>query len=226
MSNSLKSISVIGGGSVGTTLADSISKNPSGYSVMIAARDVAKTKGKLEEMGKSHLPVQEMASAIAAADILIMATPSIHSDDGLKALVESFGDVSGKILIDATNPLNEFPNGLQIRWEHGTSGGEYIQSLLPNTKVYKAFNTLGVEHMSNVVDVDMMYAGPDQEIAPIIAAIGYRPIYVGPIRYARNLEAIAELWIHCAISPLPGNYLGREWTFKIAGKVEGQDSKE
>jgi predicted dinucleotide-binding enzyme len=66
-------------------------------------------------------------------------------------------------------------------------------------------------------NVDMMYAGPDDGIADVVAAMGYKPYYVGPIRYSRNLEAIAELWIHCAVPPLPANYLGRDWTFGIAG---------
>ena len=30
----------------------------------------------------------------------------------------------------------------------------------------------------------------------VVAGVGFKPKYVGPIRYARNLEAIAELWIH------------------------------
>jgi predicted dinucleotide-binding enzyme len=217
---SSQTLTVIGGGNVGATLADSILRSGQVGTVLIAARDVTKTKSKLEEMGKAHLTVQESAIAIAAASVLILATVSIHSDDGLKEMIESLGDLSNKILIDATNPLTEFSDGLQIRWKQGTSAGEYIQSLLPNTKVYKAFNTLGVEHMSDGTGKDMMYAGPDQEIAPIVASIGYRPIYVGPIRYARNLEAIAELWIHCAIPPLPGNNLGRDWTFAIAGKMQ------
>ena len=217
---SAQTLTVIGGGQVGATLADSILKSGEVGTVLIAARDVTKTKLKLEEMGKAHLTVQESAAAITAASILILATASMHSDDALKEMIESLGDLSNKILIDATNPLSEFSDGLQVRWNQGTSGGEYIQSLLPNTKVYKAFNTLGVEHMADGTGKDMMYAGPDKDIAPIVASVGYRPIYVGPIRYARNLEAIAELWIHCAIPPLPGNYLGRDWTFAIAGTIE------
>lgn len=217
---SSQTLTVIGGGQVGATLADGILKSGQFGTVLIAARDVTKTKAKLEEMDKSHLTVQDSATAIAAASVLILATASIHDDNGLKEMVESLGDLSDKILIDATNPLSEFSDGLEVRWKQGISGAEFVQSLLPNTKVYKAFNTLGVELMVDGTGKDMMYAGPDKDIAPIVASIGYRPIYVGPIRYARNLEAIAELWIHCGVPPLPGNYLGRDWSFAIAGKME------
>jgi 8-hydroxy-5-deazaflavin:NADPH oxidoreductase len=212
-----QTITVIGGGSVGSTLALAILKSGKVGNVLIAARDPAKTKAKLDEEGKSDLEVQDMKAAIGAGDVLILAVPSVHSDEAIKKMVESLGDVSNKILIDLMNPLSDFQDGLQIRWEQGTSSGEYIQSLLPNTKVYKAFNTLGVEHMSDGTGKDMLFAGPDKDIANVIATVGYKPIYVGPIRYARNLEAMAELWIHCAIPPLPANYLGRDWTFKLAG---------
>lgn len=36
-------------------------------------------------------------------------------------------------------------------------------------------------------------------MAAVISASGFKPQYVGPIRYARNLEAIAELWHHLAL---------------------------
>jgi 8-hydroxy-5-deazaflavin:NADPH oxidoreductase len=214
---STQTITVIGGGPVGSTLATSIAKSGLVGKVLIAARDPVKTKAKLDEIGKSDLEVQDMVTAIAAGDVLILAVASCHTNEAIQAMVETLGDLSNKVLIDATNPLTEFPDGLQVRWEQGTSGGEYIQSLLPNTKVYKAFNTLGVDHMADGTGKDMLFAGPDAAIANVIATIGYNPIYVGPIRYARNLEAMAELWIHCAIPPLPANYLGRDWTFKLGG---------
>lgn len=123
-------------------------------------------------------------------------------------------------IINATNPLTSFQDGLEVRWSQGTSGGDVLQKYLPDAKVYKAFNTVGVEHMADAHGKDMLFAGPDDSIADVVAAVGYKPFYVGPIRYARNLEAIAELWIHCSIPPLPGNYLGRDWTFGVAGNPE------
>lgn len=216
-----KKISVIGGGSVGSALADAIAKNLKESTVVIGARDPEKTKASLAEKKLAHLSVEPKDAAIASSDVLILATPSVPDDAALEALAQSLGDVSGKSIIDATNPLTSFPDGLEVRWSQGTSGAEVLQKALPDSKVYKAFNTLGVEHMLDGAGKDMMYAGPDQEIADIVASVGYKPFYVGPIRYARNLEAIAELWIHCAIPPLPAHHWGRDWTFSISGKPEG-----
>jgi 8-hydroxy-5-deazaflavin:NADPH oxidoreductase len=221
MTSSLSSkvIAVVGGGSVGSALANQLVLSGQAKDVVIAARDPEKTKLKLSEQGYPNIKVNDMKSTIASSDVLILATPSFHTDEGIESVAKSLGDVSGKTIIDATNPLTEFPDGLQIRWEQGTSSGEKLQEFLPDAKVYKAFNTLGVEHMINPVGKDMMFCGPDGEIADIVAAVGFKPYYVGPIRYARNLEAIAELWIHCAIPPLPANYLGRDWTFSITGNL-------
>jgi 8-hydroxy-5-deazaflavin:NADPH oxidoreductase len=217
---SSKVVTIVGGGSVGSALGIALLKSGKAKDVLIAARDPVKTAAKLTDEGKSNLKVEALASAIASADILILATPSVHDDTGLKELAISLGDVAGKYIVDATNPLTAWP-GLEIRWEQGTSAGEKLAEYLPSAKVYKAFNTLGVEHMIDPVGKDMLYCGEDKDgIEELIAAIGYKPCYVGPIRYARNLEAIAELWIHCAIPPLPAQYIGRDWTFAIAGNPE------
>lgn len=163
-----------------------------------------------------------MENAIAEGDILILATPSAQSDEAIEALAASLGNVDGKLIIDATNPLSEFAEGLEVRWKMGTSSGETLAKALPSAKVYKAFNTLGVEHMNRdkAIGTAMMYCGPDEDIKEVVAAVGFTPYYMGGIRYARNLEAIAELWIHCAIPPLPANNLGRDWTFAIVGNPD------
>jgi predicted dinucleotide-binding enzyme len=224
MTLSSKTIAVVGGGQVGTTLASVLMQSSEEIgAVVIAARNPDKTKAKLTESPNSNvqdLKVEPLADAVKAADILILATVSAHSDKAIQEVAESLGDVSGKSIIDSTNPLSEFPDGLEVRWEQGTSGGEVLQKYLPNAKVYKAFNTIGVEHMAHAAGKDMMYCGPDKDIAPVIEAVGFKPLYMGPIRYARNLEAIAELWIHCAIPPLGANYLGRDWSFAVVGNPE------
>ena len=217
-------VTIVGSGSVGSTLATALAQSgQTQHPVVIAARDPQKTKAKLSKHAATkNLPVESIATAVAASDVILLATPSAHSDDSIRALAASLGDCRGKMVIDATNPLTEFADGLQIRWKQGTSGGEVLQDCLKDAAVYKCFNTLGVEHMASAAGKDMFYCGPNpQDIASVIAAVGFTPRYVGPIRYARNLEAMAELWIHCAIPPMPAHNWGREWTFGVVGKTEG-----
>lgn len=226
MSLPFKTIAIVGSGNVGSTLASSLVEGIADEStkVVLGARNPDKTKAALAEAKKDFLTVLPLADAIAAADVLILATPGAHTDEGIEALAKSLGDVKDKIILDATNPLTEFADGLQVRWTQGTSGGEVLQKCLPDSKVYKCFNTIGREWMVRAKalegEMDMMYCGPDNAIDGLVAAVGFKPRYVGPIRYARNLEAIAELWIHGAIPPLPAKQLGRDWGFVMRGNPE------
>ena len=213
-------IAIVGGGSVGTTLAKALFDN--GKDVVIAARDPAKTESSLKASHLSELAVQTMTDALKAADVIVLATPGSVDDAGIQAFAQSLGDVSGKVIIDATNPLGPFQEGLNVRWGKTTSAGEVLAEALPTAKVYKSFNTVGVEHMKYALGKDMMLAGDPDEASrkiaeEVVAGVGFKPFYVGPIRYARNLEAIAELWIHMAVPPLGGRTTTRKFWFSIAG---------
>lgn len=213
-------IAVLGGGSVGTALAKALSDKQK--NVVIAARDPAKIKAKLVEAKIEGLEVDSAAEALKSADVVILATPGIADDAGIEEFAKSLGDMTGKIIIDATNPLGPFQEGLNVRWTETTSGGEVLAAALPSAKVYKSFNTVGVEHMKSAIGKDMMIAGDPDDTAvkivkEIVKGVGFKPFYVGPIRYARNLEAIAELWIHMAVPPLGARTTSRGFWFSISG---------
>ena len=146
----------------------------------------------------------------------------MFTDEEIQTFAKTLGDMSGKVIIDATNPLGPFEEGLNVRWGMTTSGGEILAAALPTAKVYRAFNTVGVEHMKNALGKDMMIAGDPEEasrkiVEDVVAGVGFKPFYVGPIRYARNLEAIAELWIHMAVPPLAARTTTRNFWFAILG---------
>lgn len=209
-------IAILGGGTVGTTLAKALVDNGKKH-VVIAARNPDKTMTQLAEQKLTELKVEAVADALQEADAIVLATPSIANDAGIQELATSLGDMTGKVIIDATNPLGSFEEGLNVRWGERLSGGEVLAQALPTAKVYKSFNTLGVEHMKHALGKTMMIAGdPDdasRKIAEeVVAGVGFKPFYVGPIRYARNLEAIAgELFIEnnelCFHSCFPSNFL-------------------
>jgi len=181
-----------------------------------------------EQPAASLAPVHD---AVAWADVVILATPGVYEAEGIKALGASLGPgVKGKVLIDGTNPLGTFP-GLEVHWD-GTSGGEILAAALPDTFVYKSFNYLGLEHMEaadgsliNGQQLTMLLAGPEEKRADaeaVVAAAGFVPEYVGPIRYARNMEAITELWVHLA-EPLGGFTTvewGRNFHFQVIKKKQ------
>jgi 8-hydroxy-5-deazaflavin:NADPH oxidoreductase len=44
-----------------------------------------------------------------------------------EAAIRSMGDLNGKIILDATNPLAMAPDGLALAIGHNTSAGEKVQ---------------------------------------------------------------------------------------------------
>jgi predicted dinucleotide-binding enzyme len=111
----------------------------------------------------------------------------------------------GKILIDVTNPL-DFSTGMPPRLAlgHTDSAGENIQRMLPDSKVVKAFNTVGNPHM---IHPDFpggkptMFICGDNDVAKnvikndILTKFGWETVDIGGIEGSRVLEPLALLWI-------------------------------
>ena len=109
----------------------------------------------------------------------------------------AYGDaLSGKVLIDITNPV-DFTTFDSLVVAPGTSAAEEIAALAaPGAVVVKAFNTAfaGTLVAGSVADapLDIFIAGDDAEakaaVASFVADAGLRPIDVGPLRRSRELE--------------------------------------
>ena len=156
-----------------------------------------------------------VAEAAASAGIIVLATPW----NGAEAAIRSLGDVSGKIIVDATNPLAMGPDGLGLEIGHDTSAGEKVQGWANGASVFKTLNTTGYGNMADPVfrgvKSVMFVAGDDAAAKPkviaLLAALGFEVIDAGPLRNARLLEAHAMLWIELALK----RGLGRDFAFAI-----------
>lgn len=215
-------VGIVGAGSVGKAIGGHVSKT---LPVTYGVRDTS----KYADLAKlPNCTVASVPETVKASDVVILATTSAHTDDQIREVAASLGpEISGKVLIDATNPLSKYP-ALEVRWD-GKSGGEVLAEALPNTHVYKAFNTLGVEHMvapdgariSGEQLTLLVAGGPEgrEAVEQVVAAAGFKPTWVGGIRYARNLEAIAELWIHLAVPGVgTADKWGRDFHFQVIRK--------
>ncbi len=110
--------------------------------------------------------------------------------------------LSGKILVDISNPVNQTYDDLVT--PPGSSAAEEIAKVLPaSVKVLKAFNTTyaGVLTQGNLAGqpLDVFIAGDDDQakeiLAKLVKAGGQRPVDVGPLRRARLLESLGLLSI-------------------------------
>ena len=190
-------IAVIGTGDVGSALGPEFAAQ--GHTIVYGSREPERDKvtelvEKTGELASATTP----ADAAAQADIVVLAVPGLMVEE----ITRSLGDLSGKIIVDPTNPLERRMN----RLEHAvdTSNAEIIQAAAPGAYVVKAFNTLNWKTMVDPVSaggpVSIPLVGDNgrakKKAAELVSGMGLEPIDVGPLRDARWVEGMLILWIN------------------------------
>jgi 8-hydroxy-5-deazaflavin:NADPH oxidoreductase len=180
-------IGILGSGVVGKTLAAGFEKH--GYQVMIGTR-----KDTVE-----HFKTGSFRDAAAFGEIIVLAVKGTAAKEVLKMA----GNIDGKIIIDATNPIAEAPpeNGvLKFFTTLDHSLMEQLQQAHPNAKLVKAFSSIGAPFMVNPPfdHPTMFICGNDehakQEVAKILKQFGFAPEDMGKVEAARAIEPLCILW--------------------------------
>lgn len=146
------------------------------------------------------------AEAASSAGIVVLSVPWPAAEQAIR----SAGNLSGKIVIDCTNPLAADLSGLVVGLN--SSAGEMVAKWAAGAKVVKAFNTIGAADFGNArfgaQRADGFYCGDDPAskatVAKLIDEAGLDPVDVGPLRQARLLEPMAMLWIDLAVNQRQG----------------------
>jgi predicted dinucleotide-binding enzyme len=193
-------IAVLGSGNVGTSLGDGW--RGKGHDVVYGSRSPEKESGKERKFAS-------IADAIAQSEVVALAVPW----DAVEPVLTS-NDLSGKVVIDCTNPITP---SFDLAVGTTTSGGETVARLAKGARVVKAFNTTGFGNMRNpkfgAVNLTMLYAGDDESAKAIanqlINDIGFDPVDAGPLKVARYLEPLAMLWIDLSMT------MGRDIAFQV-----------
>lgn len=192
-------IAVIGTGNVGRTLG--VSWANKGHQLIFGSRDPHSEKVKeILAAAGPNANAAGIAEAGAVADVIVLATPW----DILPQIVETLGDVAGKIVVDATNPIGP---GFQLAVGTTTSGAEQVAGWAKGARVVKAFNTTGWENMADPIyhgePITMFICGDDAAAKTAVAGLaedlGFEVADSGPLATARYLEPLAMIWIHLAI---------------------------
>ena len=207
-------IAIIGAGNVGGALGTNWANK--GHDIVFGVRDpkAEKIQALLKTIG-GKAKATTAAEAAAGADVIVLSTPWPATE----AAIRSMGNLKGKILLDATNPLTRGPDGIGLEIGHAISGGEKVQGWAAGASVFKTLNTTGFGNMANPVFKGvksvMFVAGDDAAAKPKVMALvgdlGFEVIDAGPLRNARLLEAHAMLWIDLAL--VRGQ--GRDFAFGI-----------
>ncbi|EAQ77563.1 putative transmemembrane reductase oxidoreductase protein [Blastopirellula marina DSM 3645] len=186
-------IGVIGMGNVGRALAPQWAKH--GHQVTLCVRDPADPQ-RMEEAAAMNVKLGPV-SAAGMCEVIVLAIPFTAVSEVLR----SAGDLTGKLILDCTNPVNQDLSDLTMGYDR--SAGEEIAQLAPTAQVVKILNTNGAKNMTDPDygdhRVTMFYAGDDPAAnriaAQLAAELGFEPIELGPLKMSRLLEPLAMTWI-------------------------------
>jgi predicted dinucleotide-binding enzyme len=149
--------------------------------------------------------------AVAFGDVILFAIPWTSIEETVRGR-----NLSGKIVIDPTNPLT--PDLRQLAFDD-SSVAERIANLAKGAKVVKAFNTIGAQTLNNLIfgsnRADLFLCGDDtpskRVVGELAADIGFDVVDIGSLANARMLENLALLWIELALR----QELGPNIAFKL-----------
>lgn len=198
-------IGIIGAGNVGGTLGRILTKK--NHDIVFGVRDTQ--SAKVQSLLESTAGKAQAASILEAAthgEVLILATPWNATQEA----IASAGKLSGKIIIDATNPIEMTPAGLAAGLTIGytTSAAEEIAKWAPGAPIVKAFNNIGASCFENLQFGSQTAtaficgddAGAKKTVTLIAQDIGFEVIDAGDLKQARLLEPLGMLWIDLAFS--------------------------
>ena len=194
-------IVIVGAGKVGRALGNGWLR--AGHRVTFAVRDVGKRD--LEPLKAAGAQLAAAAGAGSGGDIIVLTVPWPAVNESIAGL----GPLTGKILIDATNPLTP---DYALAVGHNDSAGETVARLAQGARVVKAFNTTGFGNMADSHYASgklvMLVAGDDPEAKTVVLGLasdlGFDAIDAGPLTVSRYLEPMAMVWIKLAMAQKMG----------------------
>ncbi|MBC7992601.1 MAG: NADPH-dependent F420 reductase [Rhizobacter sp.] len=188
-------IAVIGTGRMGSGFVRELVSR--GADVVIGARDAAKAEALASELG-AKVRVADVASAVQAADVVLVALPY----GAIAGALQGLKGLAGKVVVDISNPITDDFQGLLLGTT--TSAAEEIQAALPGARVVKAFNTIfsqllpasAREGKSVQVFVAADDAAAKSQVQEVARTLGFEPVDAGPLRNSRFLEPVGGMNIH------------------------------
>jgi predicted dinucleotide-binding enzyme len=189
-------IGILGSGLMGGKLGTIWAR--AGHEVVFSyARSDEKLK-KLARDAKGKARPGSPREAAQQADALLLA---VHWSR-LADVLEQTGDLSGKVIVTCSLPMNVDDTGLVIA--HTSSGAEELAKMIPKARVVSAFGTVPSEVLFDVYDArrktkrpSLVYCGDDKKAKAVAVELirdaGFDPVDAGPLRIARYTEPFTLL---------------------------------
>ncbi|MGH9928598.1 MAG: NADPH-dependent F420 reductase [Pyrinomonadaceae bacterium] len=210
-------IAILGAGNVGATLGRGFAEG--GHEVFFGVRNPQdETHQTLVKDIGAQARVAAVKDAARDADLILLAVPF----DAASAVLRECGNLDGKIVVDATNPLTFTDGNLKLSVGFDISGAEQIAKHATGAKVVKCFNQTGFGNMAqpslegrrSVMFVCGDDSGANDKVRKLAEAIGFDAVDAGKLAVARLLEPLAMLWIHLAFT----TDLKRDFAFALLRK--------
>jgi 8-hydroxy-5-deazaflavin:NADPH oxidoreductase len=189
-------IGILGSGQMGAKLGTIFAR--AGHKVTFSySHSEAKLKRLARDAGR-NATTGTPREAAKDADAVLLAVHWSRLDD----VLGQAGDLSGKIIISCSLPMNEDDSALVIA--HTSSGAEELAKRLPDARVVLAFNTVPSEVLFDVFKrrrnrrrPSLIFCGDDKKAKRVAAALvrdaGFDPVDGGPLKNARYSEPFTLL---------------------------------
>ena len=189
-------IGILGSGLMGAKLGTIFGR--AGHEVVFSYARSAKKLEKLARDAGKNARAGSVREAAQDADALLLAVHWLRVDD----VLEQAGDVSGKVIVTCSLPMNADNTELVIA--HTSSGAEALARKAPKAQVVSAFNTVPSEVLFGVYQgrrkasrPSLVYCGDDARSKKVATTLirdaAFEPVDAGPLRIARYTEPFALL---------------------------------
>jgi hypothetical protein len=187
-------VAIVGGtGDLGMGLGARLAKDSQ---VVLGSRDRSRATdaaSRVTALSGSHVEGRSNEEAASWCEVAILAIPELPSDETLLSLKPALG---GKLVISPIVPMT-IRDGLFFPSLESGSAAERVASVL-QTRVASAFHAVPAAKLLKVksaLDCDVLVAAETTEVfaeaAALVSSIdGLRPLYAGPLRVSRMLEAM------------------------------------
>ena len=190
-------VAIIGTGDMGDSLGPRFAQL--GYSVVYGSRNPDSERSQQLVTTTGHnARITTQKEAAQAGEIVVLAIPW----PAMINVAQNLGPLDGKIVIDISTAAEQAEDGYFVSVVE-TSSAEMIQMWNPGARVVKAF----AAQASYVVDDPTVVGGPvsvpiaaddpqaKEVVANIVQSMGMDPFDAGPLRYSKEIEALARLYM-------------------------------
>jgi predicted dinucleotide-binding enzyme len=188
-------ITIIGAGNMGRAIGGRAITG--GHEVEIVDRDPAEAEKLATALGEAAKALAPGAPFGGEVVVLALYYP------GVKDAAREYADrLAGRVVVDISNPVDT-QTWDRLATPPGTSSAEEVAEIVPDSPVVKAFNTtfagtLVAGEVSGQ-QLDVLIAGDDEaakeKVAQLVSDGGLRPVDVGPLARAQQLEHLGFLHI-------------------------------